>query len=164
MARGIYSVSFDNVNIANASGDHDWFQFLPTVGKPLELCAVYLGQSTELGDAQEEQLRWSVVVFTGATLTEGNGTAGTEEPLDPNDGASSVVTETVATTIATSSGTTRTLHRDTFNVRTGLQMIWPVDLRPKCAALTAHDAMVVRMLSTVTDDITMSGTAYYKEL
>src|SRR5688572_1272169 len=110
MPRGVYTVSFTEQTIANASGDYDFFQLAPADDKPIEIVAIFLGNKSEIGDAMEEMVSWSIV---RGNTTEGNGSAGTENPLDPSDGAASFVSETVASTPA-SAGTPLTLHADTF--------------------------------------------------
>lgn len=158
MARGVYSVSFHEQTIATASGDHDFFEVSPADDKPVEIVAVFLGNKSEVGDAAEEMVSWSIV---RGHATGGNGTGATEVPLDPSDGAASFAAETVATTPA-STGTPLTLHNDTFNIRTGLQLIFPPDMRPK--ASQADGTIVVRLLTALADDATMSGTLYVREL
>lgn len=158
--RGPYSVSFTKTTIAAASGDYDLFEIDPAAEKPVEIIGLYLGQKTELGDAAEEQVRWSIVRLNG-TLTSGSGTAATPRPLDPNDGAASFGAETIGATPATGTGTTETLHEDTYNIRAGLPFIFPPDMRPKA---NGNQLIVVRLLEALADDADMTGTLYVKEL
>lgn len=163
--RGLYTVSFDRQSITTANGDHDFFEVRPAAGKPCELVAIFIGNKSEVGDAQEEMVAWSIERFNGATFTSGTG-GGTPTPqkIDPNDGAASFAADTANMAIATTTGTKVQLHIDTFNIRTGLQLILPEELRHKCAAADAHDALVVRMLEALADDATLSGTLYVREI
>ena len=156
--RGVYTVSFENAAFTTANGDYDFFELTPAANKPLEVLALFIGNVTELGDAQEEQVRWSVV---RGHATSGNGTSTTPVATDGNDGAASFTAETVSSTIA-SAGTAVSVHRDTFNIRTGLQVILPPELRWRVSA--ADTTLVVRMLSTLADDANLSGTIYVREL
>ena len=65
------------------------------------------------------------------------------------------------TTIATT-GTIIDLHSDSFNIRSGLQLIFPPDMRP--VVTQANTSLVVRLLADTTDSLTMSGTLYFEEL
>ena len=155
--RGVYTVSFDQQTIAAASGDYDFFELDPAADKPIEIVAIFIGNKSEVKDAEEEMVAWSVV--RGNTTT-GNGASTTPRALDPSDGAASFAAETVASTPA-SAGTAVNLHVDTFNIRTGLQLIFPPDMRPKSAGA---DLLCVRLLTALADDATMSGTLYVREL
>ena len=158
MARGIYTVSFDQQSFTAANGDYDFFELTPADDKPLEIVAIFIGNKTEVGDAQEEMVAWSVV---RGNATTGNGTSTTPRPLDPSDGAASFTAETVASTPA-STGSPVNLHVDTFNIRTGLQIIFPPDMRPKVSQ--ADTLLCVRLLTALADDATLSGTLYVREL
>lgn len=163
MSRGVYAVSFFEQTIAAASGDYDLFEIDPAADKPVEVIAIFVGNKSEVGDAQEEMVSWSITRFTGGTFTSGNGTSTTAVPMELLDQAASGAYETVGATVATSTGTTTQVHQDTFNIRTGLQIIFPPDMRIKCAGV-ANEAMVIRMRTALADDATVSGTLYVREL
>ena len=92
--RGLYTVSFFETTVAAASGDYDLFEVDPAADKPIELVACYLGNKSEVGDAAEEMVSFSVTLFTGGTFTSGNGTGATEEPTSPGDATASFAAET----------------------------------------------------------------------
>lgn len=149
----VYTVEFEAQTIANASGDYDLFEFDAASDLPIELVALSLGQSSELGDAAEEQLRLRII--RGHT-TSANGTSATPRPVSPGDAAAGFAAEVVGSTIA-SAGTAVNLLSDTFNVRAGYQ--WgPV---PNGMGFWTSGAalLTVRLMSTVADDLTLSGTA-----
>lgn len=153
----IYTVSFDQQAFTAANGDHDFFELDPAAEKPIEIVAIFIGNKSEVGDAQEEMVAWAVV---RGNATTGNGTAATPRPLDSNDSAAGFVAEVVSTTPA-SAGTPVNLHADTFNIRTGLQIIFPPDMRPRAQGA---DLLCVRLLTALADDATLSGTVYVHEL
>ena len=157
MARGVYTVSFDQQTLTTALGDYDFFELDAGAEKPIELLALFIGNKSEVGDAQEEMVAWSIV--RGNTTT-GNGTATTPRPTDSSDPAASFSAKTVSSTPATV-GTPVTLHADTFNIRTGLQIIFPPELRSKTQAA---ELLCVRLLTALADDAVISGTAYIREL
>jgi hypothetical protein len=156
--RGTYSVSFDQQTIAAASGDYDLFEFVLADDRPIELVALFLGNKSEVGDAQDEMLAISII---SDLTTSSNGTATTPRPLDSRDGAAGFTAETVGSTVATT-GTAITLHVDTFNVRSGYQLILPEIMRPKVDQ--GDTALYVRLTTAAADDLTLSGTAYIREL
>lgn len=158
MARGVYTVSFDQQTIASASGDYDLFEIVPADDKPVEIVALSLGNKSEVGDAQDEMLAYSIV---RGNTTSSNGSAATPQPLDPSDGAASFTAETVGSTPATS-GTSVALVVDTFNVRAGLMLVFPEAMRPKVSQ--ANTGMYVRLTTAVADDLTLSGTVWVREL
>lgn len=165
MARGVYTVSFANVTANNADGNFDFFEIDPAADKPVELIAIFIGNSSDFGDAQEEILQWSIRRFSGGTFTSGGELSTTAVALDPSDGAASGAYEAFNSngSVASTSGTAVIIHQDAFNVRTGLQVIFPPEMRPKCDG-ASNSAMVVRCDSTVADDIVLSGTIYVREL
>jgi hypothetical protein len=156
--RGVYTVVFDLQTIAAASGDYDLFEFVPADDRPIELVALKLGNKTEVTDAQDEMLSYSIV--TDYTVSS-NGSAATPRPCDPRDGAAGFSAETVGATVATT-GTPITLLSDTFNVRGGLNEVYPEIMRFKVDQ--GDTAMYIRLTSAAADDLTLSGTAWIREL
>jgi hypothetical protein len=157
MARGIYTVVFDQQTIASASGDYDFFELDAAAEKPIEIVALSIANKSEIGDAQEEMVAYSIV--RGNTTTS-NGTSTTPRPLDASDGAASFTAKVVGSTPATA-GTAVTLVADTFNIRANLMMIYPELMRPKTQGA---DLLCVRLLTALADDATMSGTVWVREL
>lgn len=151
----IYTVEFDNVTVSAAQ---DWFYLAPADDKPIELLAVYGGQSSDVGDAAEEILRWRVI--RGHATVGSGGTAPTPRPVKRGDGAAGFTARVNDTTIA-SAGTPINVHSDVDNIRTGIKMPWPESMEPDCSQ--ADTSLVVRLLSAPTDALTMSMTAYVRE-
>ena len=92
-------------------------------GKPLALLGFELFQTSEVGDAQEEQLELVLKYMTGA-VTSGSGgpTAPTFRPKQPNDTAAGATIEHGNTTKATG-GTSVTWARFSWNVRQSLPYV-----------------------------------------
>lgn len=161
MSRGVYTVTFDQQTIAAASGDYDLFEISPVANKSVEIVALSLGNKSEIGDAQDEMLAYSII--RGYT-TSGTGTAATGLPLDASDPSASFAAEVLAPTTLATGGTPLILMADTFNVRAGLMLVLPPEMRPKCSAITAETRLVVRLTTAVADDLTLSGTIWVREL
>jgi hypothetical protein len=155
---GIYTVSFTQQTVANASGDYDLFEVTPADDMPVEIVGLVLAVTSETGDAAEEIL--PIQIIRGHATT-GNGTATTPRPVDPKNAASAFTAETVGSTIA-SAGTGVTLYADAMNVRAGLQVWFPEGCGPR--ATQADTTIVVRSSGTVADDVTMSGTLFVREV
>src|SRR5262245_60111666 len=111
--RSVYTVSFAASSFTNANGDYDFFEITPADDRPVEIVAIYIGNKSEIGDAQEEFVEWAIVTDNA---TSGNGTAGNVRPLDQRDASAGFTAETVASTPA-STGTAITIHNDPFNIR-----------------------------------------------
>jgi hypothetical protein len=156
--RGVYTVSFDQQTIAAASGDYDFFELTPADDRPIEIVAIWIGNKSEVGDAQDEMVAWSIVTDNA---TSGNGTSTTPRPLDSRDQAAGFAAETVGSTPA-STGTPITVVADTFNIRAGLKEVFPEVMRPKCDQ--GDTMMCIRLLTALADDATFSGTVWVREL
>ena len=153
----VYTIDIPSATIATASGDYDFVEIDPATDKPVEIMAIFLANKSELGDAQEEFVEYAVV---HGNTTSGNGTSATPRPLDVNDTASGATCETVSSTPA-SAGTAINLWHDTFNIRAGLQLVFPPDMRPRAAGAAL---LCVRLLTALADDATMLGTVTIREL
>jgi len=154
----MYSIEFENITVNAAGTDQEIFSVLPATQKPCILHAIFIDQNTEVGDAEEEMLRWKIV--RGHTTVGSGGAAVTPQKLHPDTAAAGATARINDTTLATA-GTAVDLHSGAFNVRAGLIYIPTPEMR-----ITWKNAeyLVVRMLSTVGDDLSMSGTLYFEEV
>lgn len=149
--------------LANATGDSDLIALQPADDKPIRLVGWIFGQSTETGDAAEENLRVTLRHMTTAVTVTG-GTAVTPVANRPGTGdvAAAGFTATAnSTTVATTSGTSTIMEELAWNVRNTPWERWiPEELRP--IALQT-EAIIVRMESTPADDITAELTFFVEE-
>lgn len=152
----MYVVTFSAVATTVAA---DLFEITPADDKPLAIHALFLGQTTELGDAAEEQLQ--ILVVRGHTTSGSGGSSATPAPIGPNDTAAGFTAEVNNTTQA-SIGTTVNLHVDTWNVRGPYQIILTPEMRWRVSQ--ANTTLVVRLGAAPADSITISGTLYVEEL
>jgi hypothetical protein len=158
MAKGrVYTVVFGAVSISAAQ---DAFELSPTDDKPIELVGLMFNQTgnSDVGDAAEEFIRWTVL--RGHTTGGSGGSAPTPRPVKRSDPAAGFAAEVNNTTVA-SAGTAVTLHEDSFNVRAGGIFWWPEGCEPDAAQ---GDGTLVVRLAAPADAITVSGTAYVREL
>lgn len=151
----VYTVEFEAVAV---SAQVDFFEITPADDKPVEILGIFLSQSSDVGDAAEEILRWRVI--RGHATSGSGGTATTPRPLNRSDSAAGFAAETCNTTIA-SAGAPLNLHSDTFNVRTGLQLWLPEGC--EWEATQGDTTIVIRLMAAPADALTMSGTLYIRE-
>ena len=159
---GIYTVSFFEQTLTAANGDYDLFEIVPATDSRCHIVGLILGNKSEVGTSQEEMVSYSVTRFTGGTYTGGNGTSTTPAPAESDNAAATFTAETVGATVATTTGTTTQLHQDTFNIRSGLQLWFPREMRLGLVG-AANAALVVRLRTALADDATISGTLYVRE-
>ena len=158
MSQGrVYSVVFGAVSVSAAQ---DFFEISPADDKPVQLVGITFDQTgnSDVGDAAEEMLRWSVI--RGHSTGGSGGSAPTPRPMAPNDAAAGFAAEVNNTTVA-SAGTAVTLHEGAFNVRAGCIFWWPEGCEP--AATQGNTTIVVRGVAPA-DAITLSGTLYVREM
>lgn len=140
----------------------DFFSIVPADDKPCCLHSVFIGQTTEFGDAQEELLE--VFITRGGTaMTAGSGGAApTPQPVASSaEVAAGFTARTLDTTIATFT-TGVVVHRDAFNVRTGWQFIPPPEDR--IIVTQVNGGLSCSLNAAPVDSITWTITAYIEEL
>jgi hypothetical protein len=151
----IYSVTFSATAV---TAQVDLFEIRPADDKPIEVIGLFLGQSSDAGDTQAELLGYSVI--RGFTTSGSGGGTPTPAPLNRSDTAAGFSAETLNTTLA-NTGTTATLHADTFHVAAGEKLWLPEGC--EWEASQADTSLVVRLAAAPGDSLTMSGTLYVRE-
>lgn len=150
--------------LANATGDTDLIALTPADDKPIRLVGWILGQSTEFGDAAAESVRMTLRHMT-ATVTVTGGTAVTPVANRPGtaDVAAAGFTATAnSTTVATTSGTSTIMEELGWNIQASPWERWiPEEMRPMA---TQGEYILVRLESTVADDVTGEVTFFVEEL
>lgn len=150
--------------ITNSGGDADLMIIEPADDKPCRIVGWILGQSSEIGDAQEENLRITLRHFT-ATLTKTGGTGVTPVANRPGtaDVAAAGFTATAnCTTVATTNGTSTIMEELGWNERSSPWERWiPEELRPLAIQT---ECLILRMESTPADDFTIQITVFVEEL
>lgn len=151
----MYSASYAGVAVTAAV---DIFEILPAANKPISVHALFIGQSSDAGDAEAELLRYQVI--RGHTTSGSGGGTATPRGLLPNTTASGAIVETNNTTAA-SGGTALTLHSDTFHVASGEKLILTPEMRWACANA---ELLVVRLGAAPADSLTINATIVFEEL
>lgn len=157
----IYTVPF-TATVTASGGNADLWEVLPATNLPCKIRGIRLGQTSEVGDAQEEGLRISILRMT-ATVTSGSGgSAGAPEHVAKSGQTPGFSSETNNATVATTSGDTEIVEDMSWNVRNSPFEIWYPDPAFAPAAI-AGQALLVRMQTTPADDFTFAGTLWVEE-
>lgn len=135
-----YTVTIQGV-ASPATAAFDLFELIPATGKPLEISRIWIGQSSEGVNEEEQRIFW---ISRGNTTGGSGGSAPTPAPLDPNDAAAGFTAETMNTTVATG-GTEVMLVHGVWNTRAGLDLAFAPEERPKVdASGGTEDRLLVR--------------------
>lgn len=159
----IYRVPFVATTVTAAGGNTDLWEFVPADDKPIHIVGIRLGQISEVGDTAEEGIDITIE-HLAATFTSGNGTAVTPVPADPgiSDLAAGFAAEINGATVATTSGTKTVMEPMAWNNRNTPFEVWydDPDKQPTCRQAAG---MVIRMNTTIADDMTFVGCAWVRE-
>lgn len=158
----IYTVPF-TATVANSGGNADLWELTPADDKPIRLRGFRLGQTSEVADAAEEGLSISII-HLGATVTSGSdGSSVTPVAVDVSvNVAAGFAAEVNNATVATTSGTATTIEELAWNIRMSPLEVWYPD-RDFCPTARQASALVIRLNTTVADDVTFCGTAWVEE-
>lgn len=157
----IYSVPFAGGTVTNSGGNADLWIFEPADDKPVKLRGYRFGQISEVADAAEEGVEIQVIKMT-ATVTNGNGSSVTPVPMDTADAAAGFTSEINGATVATTSGSTTIMESLPWNIRMSPMEVWYPDER-FCPKAKQGEAILIRLLTTVADDVTFGGVAWVEE-
>ena len=157
----IYRVPYTGT-ITAAGGDTDLLSIQPAANKPCRLVGWIIGQSSEFGDAQEEDVRITVRHMTATVSIGSGGSAVTPVPLRPGtDLAAAFTARCNDTTVSTTSGTSTICEELAWNERNTPWERWvPEEMRLKAAQ---NEVLIVRMESTLADDMTGELTFFVEE-
>lgn len=161
MGKRIYTVPWTGT-VTNAGGNADLWEITPGDDHPCTIRGFRLGQTSEVQDANEENLRISVIRMT-ATVTSGSGgSAGAPEQVDLSGQSPSFSSETNNSTVATTSGDTEIIEELGWNERATPFEVWypDSDFAPRAVQ---GQALLIRLQDTVADDITFVGTLWIQE-
>lgn len=137
----------------------DWFELAPATNRPIKIISCVIGQDLLEGDANEDILPFEII--RGHTTSGSGGQVTTPRNTNPDGGSAGFTCETNNTTQATS-GTTQTLHSDTFNIRQGL--IYKPIPEEWLKATAGNTTIVVRLAQAPPASVRWTGTLYVLEL
>ena len=139
----------------------DIFELLTASGKPGVLLGWDFGQTSEVGDAQEEQLVMVLKYVTGAPTSGSGGGTSTFRPTTPNQTAAGVTLETGNTTKLTG-GTSVEMGRFDWNVR--MNSLY-VPVPEERIVIDSATRLVLELVTTPADSIAgIAGRVSFGEL
>lgn len=143
-----YTVNLTATSVANNTTD--LFELAAADDKPIGIRGLRWGQTSDVGDAQDEILELQIV--RGNTTSGSGGSAPTGVPKRGSDSAAAFTAEVLNTTAA-SAGTAVIPYKTWVNVRAGLEMTYTDD-QMVCTDQTAG-FLVLRLVNAPADAITM---------
>jgi hypothetical protein len=155
------ALSFDALA---ADTDFELLYVKPAADKLIRLRGFRLCQSSEVGDAQEEGIRLSIIALPATVTASSGGTGVTPVDVDRRANTTAGFTARVHDpTLATTSGTAITKEEMAWNIRNSpCEFRWESEEEwPVCFNA---EALVVRWQTTVADTITCQLTAWVQEL
>jgi len=154
-----YIVPFNAVAVTVAQ---DLFEVLAPATKCLRLLRCEVTQESDAGDAQSEQLRFTLKRAAGTYTSGSGGSAPTVQKTSFGDAASGVTAEANNTTrAAAGTGTLDTLESLCENIHNGLHYIAPQGREHEFAP---SQAIVVGLENAPVDSLTMSGVLEFEEI
>lgn len=157
----IYTVPLSFTYTA-AGGDFDAVYLKPAAEKPILLRGFAVGQISEVGDAQEEGVRISIIRLPATVTASSGGSSITPAPMDSADTAAGFTARAGDSVVATTSGTAVTIAEYGWNERATPFTEWFPDPAFAPKAKNA-EALVVRFQTTLADDATVQVTAWVEE-
>jgi hypothetical protein len=140
----------------------DIFEITAAAEKPCRIHQIYVAQSTEVADAQEEQLTLKLKRASGSVTSGSGGSAPTPVPVDPRDTASGLTAEVLNTTkLVVGSGTITDERPYSWNVRTEFDKVFTPETRP---FIVGGEKKVLELTTTPADSITIGGHVLVEEL
>lgn len=155
----VYTVAFIGQAVTTAV---DLFEITPATNKPVRLLGMVLGEYTDYGDIQAEQL--GLQILRGGTAGSGGGSPA-KAPIDGVDTAAGFAAATVNTTLG--GGSPTLIWADVWNEQVGYQIWWPEGCQPESNATLGP--IQIRMTGSAggtapTDSITLNGTLVVQEV
>lgn len=145
MAGRVYTASFDNVAVTAAQ---DFFEITAASGTIIRILSVFIGQSSDAGDAQAELLRIQINRYS----TSGSG--GSTPTARPHHVGDAAFGGTVEANNTTQGGTAVLLVAETANVQAG----WYYTPTPEEQILSAvAGILAISLPAAPADSLTMSG-------
>ena len=151
-----------NITIATSGGNVDLLSVQPADDKPVRLVGWIFGQTSEVADAAEENLRLTVRHMTATVTIGSGGSSPTPQPNRPGaDTAAAFTARINDATVATTSGTDTIVEELAWNVRNTPWERWiPEEQRPRAAQ---GEVLIVRNETTPIDDIAANLTFIVEE-
>lgn len=152
---GIYTVQFNAVTVTAAQ---DLFEITGSSTQPLVILGWEIGQTSDVGDAQEEIL--SLLFKSGQTTSGSGGSSPSKVATDGTSAAAGFSAEANNTTKA-SAGTILTHWAGTWNVRMAHEKVFTPEQQ---ILLPAGRRCTLELVGAPADALTVNGTIWVQEV
>jgi hypothetical protein len=153
---GNYTAKFEAVAITTAQ---DLFEVASAAAKPTVPISFDIGQTSDFGDAQAENLL--VALRSGQTTTGSGGTTVTPTNNDPGSGAAASAVVKANNTTKASAGTIVTHRTFVWNVAIGLVEKFTQEEQ---ILMAAGRRFTLELVNAPVDALTVSGTICFQEV
>jgi len=150
------------IPFAATAAQIDLFELTAASDKPCKIHEIYIAQSSEFSDAQEEQLTLKLKVAFGSVTSGSGGSTPTPQPIVRNDAASGLTAEVNNTTkLVVGTGTIVDERLYSWNVRMEFHKIFTPETRPH---IMGGEKKVLELTTTPGDSVTIGGHVIVEEL
>lgn len=153
---GVFDVGTSGVAV---TAQQDLLEINAASTKPIVWLGFTLSQTTEVGDAQEEELL--IQLKSGQTTSGSGGSSPTPVNTDPASGAAASFTAEANNTTKASAGTIVVHGTWAWNVRTQLEVVFTPEQQK---IMAASRRSTLELGSTPADSITMNVNASIQEI
>lgn len=153
---GSYRVQFNGVAV---TAQQDLFEITGHATRPFVVLGFGLSQTTEFGDAQEEDLL--ILLKSGQTTSGSGGSSPTPSSNEPGGGVAAGFTAEANNTTKASAGTIVTHPVFAWNVRQPMDMVFTQEQQ---LLMAATRRFTLELASTPADSITMNGYIDIQEI
>jgi hypothetical protein len=146
------------------AGAVDWFELIAGSTTGIALLGLDIGQTTELGDAAEEQIDWYIKRGVGhlhVRLRRQHGRRPQPRCVPVMPRRRSQPKHSTRRGLLSAPGRWPPVHNSAFNLRSGLLQFWTPETAFTCSA---SQALAIGMTGAPADSVTWVGTAYVAEL
>lgn len=148
----MYAAVFDEIAVTAAQ---DLFEIAAPADAIVKVHSWSLGQSSDAGDAESEQL--SILAHRG-TASGSGGASVTPSPLEVGDAAFGGTVERNNTTQSVE-GTL--LDSRCFNVMAGIEVVYIPETRP---VISPSGLFILELMAAPNDSLTMNGVIVFEEI
>lgn len=152
----VYIATFQNVSVTAAQ---DLFEVTCPTAKSVILHEIKITQSSEIGDAQAEMLRYTIKRGQGTITSGSGGSTPTAVSAIPGLTFSGTVEANNTTRAVVGTGTLTTLEEEAEHVANGYHHLPTPEVRHEFAG---GDRIIVGLESTPADAVSMSGNIIFE--
>ncbi len=153
----VYSAPFDEVAVTAVQ---DLYELLLPSDVVVVLHRLLVTQSSDAGDAEDEQLHVTIRRVTGSPTSGSGGSTVTPVAHQAGSAAAGSTVE-INNTTQLSGGTNTVIHAESFNIRAGLDYHPVPEDR---ISFSPSTRLLVELETAPADSVTMSGVLVFEEI